>query len=145
MIPFTVNRVQTYIVKHIIHPAHVPLIVEAHAAHVDWLGNKRPGSGFLSNHECFRMELENGLIELFDEIHCLQITRVAIFVWLPLAVLAAIVQIKHIGNCIDAQPINMILFKPEHRIGNQEALHLCTSIIEIRRTPFPVLCTLFII
>ena len=64
------------------------------------------------------MELENRLIELFQEIHGFQIPCVTVFVGHPLPFLAAIVQIEHIGYRVYAQSVNMEFLKPEHRIGD---------------------------
>ena len=42
VIEFTVNRIKRHIMQHIVHPAHVPLVVEAQPAAVRRLGNHRP-------------------------------------------------------------------------------------------------------
>ena len=145
MIPLAIDRIKAHILEHVVHPAHVPLVIEAHTTHIYRLGNQRPSRRFLGNHECLWMILENSLIELAQEIHGFEIARIAVFIRLPLAIFAPIVQIQHIGNRIDTQPIDMELFKPEHGIGNQEALNLRAAIIEVRRTPFPVLGALLVV
>ena len=145
MMPLSVDRIKAEIAKGIIHPAHVPLVVEAHAAHVDRLGDVRPGGGLLGNHQCLRILPEYGLIQLVEEINSLQIAVAAVLVGLPLALLPAIVQIQHICHRIDAQPVNMVLIHPENRIGNQEALYLGAAIIKVGSTPACIICTLRIV
>ena len=145
LVPFPIDRVKAHIVEHIIHPAHVPLVVEAHAAHEYRLRDQRPGGRFLRDHERVRMILEYRRVQLLDEIHCLEIARIAVFVRLPFAILARIVQIQHIRHRVDAQPIDMILLEPEHRVRDEEAVHLRAAIVEIRRAPFPVLRPLLIV
>ena len=100
MVPLTVYWVKTYITKYIVHPAHIPFVIKAHAPHVGWLGNIWPRSGFLSNHQCLRIIFKHCLIQLVKEIYCLQVSVTTIFVWHPVPILAAIIQIKHISNCI---------------------------------------------
>ena len=145
LVPFPIDGIQADIIQHIIHPAHIPLIVEAHATGIDRFGYKRPGSGLLRNHQCLRMILEYRFIELLDELHGFQIATIPIFIRLPIAILPGIIQIKHIGHRIDTQAIDMELLQPKKCVGNQKALHFCTPIIKIRSSPFPVLCPLLII
>ena len=71
LMPLTINWVKAYITENVVHPAHVPLIVEAHTAHVYRTGNHWPGGRFLSNHQCLWMLLENGLVQLLNEVHSL--------------------------------------------------------------------------
>ena len=42
VIPLAINRVEAHVVEHVVHPTHVPLVIETHAAHVDGLGDERP-------------------------------------------------------------------------------------------------------
>ena len=145
VVPFAINGVKAHILQHIVHPAHVPLVVKAHAAHVDRPGNQWPRSGFLGNHQRLRMELENRFIELLEEIHGLEISGIAVFVGHPLAILAAIVEIEHIGHRVDAQAVNMEFLKPEHGVGYQEALHLRAAVVKVRGSPLPVLGPLHVV
>ena len=145
MVPLTINWIKTDITKNIVHPAHIPLVVEAHAPHIGWLGNIRPGSGFLGNHQSLRIELKHGLVQLMEEINSLQIAVTTIFVRHPISVLPTIVQIKHIGHCIYPQSINMILLHPKQGIGNQKTLYLSAAIIKIYSSPAGIIGPLDII
>ena len=42
VIPFAVNGVKAHILQHVVHPAHVPLVIKAHTAHIDGFGDQRP-------------------------------------------------------------------------------------------------------
>ena len=145
LIPLAVDRVEAHIVEHVVHPTHVPLVVEPHAAHVDGLGDQRPRGGLLSDHECLRMILEDRLVEFLQELHRLEIARVAVFVWLPLAVLASVVEVKHIRDRVDAQAVDVELLKPEQSVRDEEALHLRAPVVKVGRAPLPVLRALLIV
>ena len=145
LVPFAIDRIQAHIIQHVVHPAHIPFVIEAHAACVYRLGNQRPGCGFLRDHQRVGMILEYGLIQLLDEIHGFQIARIPVFIRLPFPVLPGVIQIKHIGHRIDAQPVNMEFLQPEQRVGNQEALDLGAAVIKVGGSPFPVLRPLLII
>ena len=145
LIPLAVDRVEAHIVEHVVHPTHVPLVVEPHAAHVDGLGDQRPRGGLLSDHECLRMILEDRLVEFLQELHRLEIARVAVFVRLPLAVLAPVVEVEHIRDRVDAQAVDVELLKPEQSVRDEEALHLRAAVVKVGRAPLPVLRALLIV
>ena len=81
------------------------------------------------------MLAEHSSIEPLYELHRLKVSRAAVFIRQPFALLASVIEIKHICYRINAESVNMVLLKPEQRVGNQKALHLGASVIEIRRTP----------
>ena len=145
VVPLAVDRVERHVLEHVVHPAHVPLVVEAHAPHVDRLRDQRPGRRFLGNHQGLRMVLEDALIEFLEEVHGLEVARVAVLVRRPLAVLAAIVEVEHIRDCIDAQTVDVELLEPEHRVRDQEALDLRAAVVEVCRAPLPVLGKLLVV
>ena len=84
------------------------------------------------------MVFKDRLIELLQEVHRFEVACVAVFIRRPLAVLTPIVQIKHIGHGVNAQPIDVEFFKPEQGIRNQKTLHFRAAVVKIRRTPLPV-------
>ena len=86
-----------------------------------------------------RMILEDRLVELFEEIHRLEVARVAVFVRLPLAVPAPIVEVQHVRDRVDAQPVDVELLEPKERVRNEEALHLRPPVVKIGRAPLAVL------
>ena len=145
MVPLAVDRIQTAISQDIVHPAHIPLVVKAHAAHINRLGNIWPGGRLLSNHQSLWILSKHGFIQLVEEIYSLQIAVAAMLIGLPFATLSAVIQIQHIGHSINAKAINMILIHPENSIGNQKALYLSAAIIKIGGTPTSIVCPLRIV
>ena len=91
------------------------------------------------------MVLEDRFVELLEEVHRLKVARATVLVRLPLAVLTPVVEIEHIRDCVDAQPVDVELLEPEQRIRDEEALHLCAPVVEIGCAPLPVLRACFVI
>src|SRR5947207_13764403 len=57
----------------------------------------------------------------------------------PLAFLAAVIEIKHGGDGIDAQAVQVEFAQPVERIGKQEIANFVTAIIENVSAPVGVL------
>ena len=91
------------------------------------------------------MLLENSHIKLLKKIHSFKVAVAAKLIWSPFSRLTAIVQIEHVGYCINTQAINMVLLQPEHSIGNQEALYLSTAIVKVSGTPTSIVRKLAVV
>ena len=135
----TIQRVQGHIVKHIVHPAHVPLIVEAQAAGVGRLGNHRPGGRFLCDHHHVRLYREGRLVQALQKRHRLQVFLTAVLIGHPFPILAAVVQIQHRSHRVAPDAIDVVLFQPEHGAGNQEADDLIPAVVKHQGSPILML------
>ena len=133
------ERVGFHVAEHVVHPAHVPLEIEAQAPVGRGLCDQRPGGGFLGDHHFMRIAAQNSRVQLLQEGDGLEIFLAAVDVLLPLAVLAVVVEIEHTGDSIDAQTVHMIAVHPEHGAGDQEALDLLHAVVKDHRAPFLVL------
>ena len=85
--------VQLDIVADVVHPAHVPLEVEAQTAVVHRLGHLGPGGGLLRHHQHVGMSGEDGGVQVLEELDGLQILMAAVDVGKPLPLLAVVVQV----------------------------------------------------
>ena len=83
--------------------------------------------------------MEKGSVQLLEEIDRLQILAATVFVGQPLPLWAKIVQVKHGGNRVHPNSVNMKLTDPEQGAGYQEIAHLVATVIKNQRTPFLVL------
>ena len=90
--------VQLHVVEHIVHPAHVPLEVEAQPPLAHRVGDLGPGGGLLGDHEHVAVLGKDALVEPLEEVHGLQILVAAVDIGDPLAPLAAVVQVEHGGH-----------------------------------------------
>src|SRR4051812_33918294 len=74
-------------------------------------------------------------IEAAQESHRIEIFPPAIFVGNPTAGRAAIVEIEHGGDRIDAQAVHAIAVEPEQSAGEQEIRHFSAAVIVDQRAP----------
>ncbi len=124
------------IVAHVIHPAHVPLQVEAQTADavgpddVCGLGHQRPGRRFLGHHQHVGIDNESSFVQLLEESDGFQILLAPVLVGDPLAVPAVIIQIQHGSNRIHPDAVDVVFLQPESGGGEQEALHLRAAVVE---------------
>ena len=133
------ERIGFHVAEHVVHPAHVPLEIEAQAPVGRGLCDQRPGGGFLGDHHFMRIAAQDSRVQLLQEGDGLEIFLAAVDVLLPLAVLAVVVEVEHTGNSIDAQTVHMIAVHPEHGAGDQEALNFLHAVVKDHRAPFLVL------
>ena len=69
-------------------------------------------------------------IELLEELDRLDIFLPAIFVGYPLALLAAVVEIEHRRDGVDAQAVDVEFVQPEDGAGYEEDADLVAAVIE---------------
>ena len=131
----TEERVSLHVAEHIVHPAHVPLEVEAKAAVRSRLCDHGPCSGFFRDHVLVGVTAQHGVVQLAQESNSLQIFLAAVLVRLPLALLAVIIQIQHGCHRVHAQTVDMVLLQPIQCAGDQEALHLAAAEVEHHGAP----------
>ena len=60
------------------------------------------------------------VIELAQEIDGLQVLAPAVLVGNPFAFLARVIEVKHRGDGIDAQAVDVEAVAPEQRVGDEE-------------------------
>ena len=81
-----------------------------------------PVGTFFRNHEDMRQMIFDGGIEFLEEGHPLAVVVAAVFVRRPRPLVK--VQVKHVRHGIHPQTIQVTFLKPEHGVGNEEALDL---------------------
>ena len=57
------QRIQRHVAQHVVHPAHVPFIIESETAHVSRLRHHRPRGAFFGNHHDLRHLGKNRLVQ----------------------------------------------------------------------------------
>ncbi len=132
-------RVELQVVAHIVHPAHVPLEVEAEAAILGGPRDERPRGRLLGDHQRVRVDGKRSLVERAQEVDGLQVLVAAVDVWRPTAIFAPIVEVEHGRYRVHAQAVHMELAQPERSRGKEKALHLAAAIVEHTRSPARVL------
>ena len=136
----TPERIFMDIAEHIIHPAHVPLVVETECKPViiGAAGNVSPCGTFFCDHRCFGANAVNSIVEFLEEVNSRKIFSAAVHIGNPFAVLTVIIEIKHGSNSIHTDTVKVIFLEPEDSRGDQEARYFITAVVEYICTPFLV-------
>ncbi len=82
-----------------------------------------------------REHLRVGAPQEFDGVDVL---AAAVTVRNPAAGRAAVVEIDHRGDRIDAQPVDAVALHPEQRVGHEEVRHLDAAVVVDQRAPVEV-------
>ena len=129
-----------HIVHHIVHPAHVPLEVEAQAVEVLLgLGDVGVGGGLLRHHDHVGIEGEGGGVHVLEEGHRVQVDIAAVLVGSPLAAPASVIQVEHGGHRVHPDAVHVELFQPVDHVGDQEGAHLIPAVIKDPGAPVRML------
>ena len=83
--------------------------------------------------------LVDGGVHLLEELHGLEVLAAAVHVGLPLAGLAAVVEVDHRRHGIHAQAVDVVLLEPVQRVGDQEVADLAATEVEDEGAPVGVL------
>ena len=121
------------------HPAHVPLEAEAEAAGAGRRGDARVGGRLLGDHHDAGVVLIRGGVRLLEEVDGLEVLAPAVDVRVPLAGLAAVVEVEHRGDGVHAQRVDVVLVHPEAGVGHEEVAHLAPAEVEHVGAPVGVL------
>ena len=77
----------------------------------------------------------NNGIEVFEELDRIEVFISAVFVGQPLAVLLAVVEIQHGGDCVNTDAVDVELLDPVENVCDQEVTDLMLAEIENTGTP----------
>jgi hypothetical protein len=139
MVVAPVHGIVGEIHQGVVHPPHVPFEPEAEPAQVGRAGDRRPGGGLLGDQHDRGVVPVNHLVGFPDEVDGLQVFPATEPVGDPLALPARVVQVKHRGDGIDAQAIDVEFLDPEQGVREQEVPDLVAPVVEHQRAPVPVL------
>ena len=133
-----VHRVEREVLERVVHPAHVPLEVEAQAARVGRPRHGRPGGRLLGRHQHARLGAVGHLVELAQEADRLEVLAAAVLVGQPLAGRPRVVAVEHRGHGVHAQPVGVVLAQPVEGARHEEVAHLVAAVVEDQRAPVGV-------
>src|SRR5580692_8374861 len=124
MMKSAVDRLLGEVVESVVHPSHVPLEAEAETAEIQGTADAGPRGGLLGNHHNARMARVGLTIEFLEKRNRREILVAAVDVWNPFAPLAAVVEVEHRGNRVDANSVGMKFFKPVLRTSSRPKLKM---------------------
>ena len=133
------REVGLHVVQGVVHPAHVPLEVEAQAAVLGRVGHQRPGRGLLGDHHDVGVEPTHLQVGLADEGGRVQVLLGAILVEALLTrVVDAEVHVQHGADAVHADAVDVVGLNPVQGVGDQEAAHFSPAEVELVGAPVGV-------
>ena len=133
------RKIGLHVVQGVVHPAHVPLVVEAQAAVLRRVGHERPRGGLLSHHHHVREVGLHGAVDLTDKRAGVQVLLGTVLVELLLAgIIDAKVEVQHAGHAVHANAVHVEVLEPVQHVGDQEGADLATGEVELVRAPVRV-------
>src|SRR5665648_289018 len=123
MIVCSLVKRQFNILQRIIHPAHIPFIIETKTPVIGWFSDICPGSGFFIYHHCIREFLKDQTVYLSYEFNGFNIFSSAINIFLEDIMFAVKVWIKHACHPVHSDSVKMELLYPEYAVGQEKIKH----------------------
>ena len=120
------------IAQRVMHPAHVPFQVEAQILGIvrGGVGDTRPGGGFFGDGEGVWVQGVNAVVERAQKFQGVDVFTAAVAVGQPFTLFAGEVEVKHGGNSIDAQPVDVVFFQPEEGVADEKLTDFITAVIK---------------
>ena len=133
------RKIGLHVVQGVVHPAHVPLVVEAQAAVLRRVGHERPRGGLLSHHHHVGVVGLHSAVDLADKRAGVQVLLGTVLVELLLAgIVNAKVEVQHAGHAVHANAVHVEVLEPVQHVGNQEGADLATGEVKLVRAPVGV-------
>ena len=135
----TPRKIGLHVVQGVVHPAHVPLVVEAQAAVLRRVGHERPRGGLLGHHHHVGVMGLYGAVDLTNKRAGVQVLLGTVLVELLLArIVDAKVEVQHAGNAVHANAVHVEVLDPVQHVGDQEGADLAAGEVELVRAPVGV-------
>ena len=141
MVPLAMHRLVLDVGERVVHPPHVPFEAEAQTAEMRRAGHARPRGRLLRDGHRPGVALVDGGVGLLEERHGLEVLATAVDVRCPLAGLAAVVEIEHRGDGVDAEPVDVELLEPVRGVRHEEVADLPATEVEDVRAPVHLLAS----
>ena len=133
------RKIGLHVVQGVVHPAHVPLVVEAQAAVLRRIGHERPCGGLLGHHHHVGVVRLHGAVDLTDKRAGVQVLLGTVLVELLLAgIVNAKVEVQHAGHAVHANAVHVEVLEPVQHVGDQEGADLAAGEVKLVRAPVGV-------
>ena len=133
------RKIGLHVVQGVVHPAHVPLVVEAQAAVLRRIGHKRPRGGLLGHHHHVGVVRLYSAVDLTDKRAGVQVLLGTVLVELLLAgIVNAKVEVQHTGHAVHANAVHVEVLEPVQHVGDQEGADLAAGEVKLVRAPVGV-------
>ena len=133
---FAVDRFVLDVAEEIVHPAHVPLVVEAEATLLWRTRDAWEAGGFFGDENRVRSQAAHDAVQVLQEFERVVVDVAAVFVRNPLAGALAVVEVEHRGDSIDAQTVAVEFLEPVHCVCDEKILDFVAA--EVKDVSAPV-------
>src|SRR6266705_567909 len=123
------DRVARKKAQSVVHPAHVPFEAEAEAAEIGGARNGGPGRGLFSDGENPGESAVGDFVHALEEIDGVEVFAASELIGDPLAGLARVVEIKHGGDGVHAETVDVVFVEPKEGVRNQIVLDFVAAVI----------------
>ena len=139
VMPAPVHGILVHIAQRVVHPAHVPFVVEAQAADIGRRGYAGETRGFFSQRNRAGHIAADARVDGLHQRNRFEILASAEGIRHPFACVARVVAIQHRCHRIHAQAVDTELFQPVQRAAGQERAHFGAAEVVDQRAPVAVL------
>ena len=113
------RKIGLHVVQGVVHPAHIPLVVEAQAAVLRRIGHERPRGGLLGHHHHVGVVRLYSAVDLADKRAGVQVLLGTVLVELLLArIVDAKVEVQHAGHAVHANAVHVEVLEPVQHVGD---------------------------
>ena len=112
VMPAAIDRIFRHVIERVVHPAHVPLEAESEAALVSRSRNAREGGRFFGDGDGPWKAAIDELVGATEKGDGFSVFLASVGVGQPFALLAGVVEVKHRGDGIDAQTVDVEAIDP---------------------------------
>ena len=106
--------------EEVVHPAHVPLVMETEAAAFGGPCDARETRGFFGDENRMGGKTSHDAVQVLEKFQSVVVDVAAVLVGGEVAA-PAIVQIQHGGNGVHPDAVHMVLLKEQAGGGDQKA------------------------
>lgn len=133
------RKIGLHVVQGVVHPAHIPLVVETQAAVLRRIGHERPRGGLLGHHHHVGVVRLYSAVDLADKRAGVKVLLGTVLVELLLArIVDAKVEVQHAGHAVHPNAVHVEVLEPIQHVGDQEGADLAAGEVKLVRAPVGV-------
>ena len=118
VVVFAVDGFVLHVREEVVHPAHVPLVMETEAAAFGGPCDARETRGFFGDENRMGGKTSHDAVQVLEKFQSVVVDVAAVLIRDPFAVFFAVVQVEHARDRIDAQTVAVEFAQPIHGVGN---------------------------
>ena len=127
VVVFAVYRIFLHVTQGVVHPAHVPFVLEAEAAAFGRVADTGESSAFFGDRGNAALFVLQDGVGALQEVDGFEVFAPAVAVRDPFTFFARVVAVDHGGDGVHTQTIHTIVFDPVEGVAGQEVAHFVAA------------------